>query len=114
MDIGKKWGVKVQDINLPGIGDAGTCLTMHSIDVTPKMKESVMEGQVMFRKKSANGKEITPLSNAGKKKVNSTKMNDQKLLGLTGGSLFDSATETDEYGDGEVRFRKVTDKKALD
>lgn len=41
-------------------------------------------------------------------------MNDQKLLGLTGGSLFDSATETDEYGDAEVRFRKVTDKKALD
>ena len=41
-------------------------------------------------------------------------MNDQKLLGLTGGSLVDSATETDEYGDAEVRFRKVTDKKALD
>ena len=51
---GKKWGVKVQDINLPGIGDAGTGLTMHSVDVTPEMKESVMEGQVMFRKATTN------------------------------------------------------------
>lgn len=50
---GKKWGVKVQDIDLPGIGESGTGLTMHSVDVTPEMKESVMEGQVMFRKAEA-------------------------------------------------------------
>ena len=44
---GKKWGVKVGETTMPNIGDAG--LTMHSIDVTDAMKESVMEGQPMFR-----------------------------------------------------------------
>ena len=44
---GKPWGVKTQDITLPNIGDSG--LSMHSVDVTPQMKESVMEGQPMFR-----------------------------------------------------------------
>lgn len=48
---GKKWGVKVQDIELPEVYDeVGHPLVMHSVDVTPEMKESVMEGQVMFRK----------------------------------------------------------------
>ena len=45
---GKKWGVKTTDIELPNIGDNG--LTMHSVEVTPEMKRSVMEGQPMFHK----------------------------------------------------------------
>ena len=44
---GKKWGVKVGETELPSLGEDG--LTMHSIDVTPEMRESVMQGQVMFR-----------------------------------------------------------------
>lgn len=44
---GKKWGVKVEDIALPGLEDGK--LTMHSVPVTEEMKASVMEGQVMFR-----------------------------------------------------------------
>lgn len=48
---GKKWGVKVQDVALSDVYDeTGRPLVMHSVDVTPEMKESVMEGQVMFRK----------------------------------------------------------------
>lgn len=43
---GKKWGVKVQDVTLPFIEEAGR--TMHSVDVTDSMRESVMEGQPMF------------------------------------------------------------------
>ena len=43
---GKKWGVKVEDIELPNLENG---LTMHSIPVTEEMKASVMEGQVMFR-----------------------------------------------------------------
>lgn len=43
----KKWGSKVQDITLPEIGDNG--LTMHSVEITPDMRESVMQGQTMFR-----------------------------------------------------------------
>ena len=48
---GKKWGVKVSDINLPNVEKAAQ--TMHAVPVTPEMKESVMEGQVMFREGSA-------------------------------------------------------------
>ena len=43
---GKKWGVKVEDIELPNLEDG---LTMHSVPVTDEMKASVLEGQVMFR-----------------------------------------------------------------
>ena len=55
---GKKWGVSVSDMFLPNIGDdalAGIAkgMTMHSVPVTQEMKESVMEGQLMFKKASA-------------------------------------------------------------
>ena len=54
---GKKWGVKTNDIELPELKDTYLengytkigSLTMHSIDVTPEMKESVMQGQPLFR-----------------------------------------------------------------
>ena len=51
----KKWGTKVQDIELPNLEESGRI--MHSVDVTDAMKESVMEGQVMFRI-SAHGKNV--------------------------------------------------------
>ena len=40
----KKWGTHVQDMYIPEIRK-----TMHYVDITPEMKESVMEGQLMFR-----------------------------------------------------------------
>ena len=43
---GKKWGIKVADIILPNLEEAGR--VMHSVPVTEEMKASVMEGQVMF------------------------------------------------------------------
>ncbi len=43
----KKWGSKVQDITLPYLGDSG--ITMHSVEITPQMRQSVMQGQTMFR-----------------------------------------------------------------
>ncbi len=43
---GKKWGVKVEDIELPDVENGK--YTFHSVDVTPEMKESVMQGQAMF------------------------------------------------------------------
>lgn len=46
---GKKWGVKVDDMFINGIGEGNTNgLTMHAVPVNEAMKESVMEGQVMF------------------------------------------------------------------
>lgn len=50
---GKKWGVKVGEVELPDVEEAGR--KMWSVDVTPEMKESVMEGQPMFQKE---GKKI--------------------------------------------------------
>ena len=44
---GKKWGVKTGEVELPNVEEAGR--TMWSVDVTPEMKDSVMEGQTMFR-----------------------------------------------------------------
>ena len=43
----KKWGTKVGEVTLPEVEKAGR--TMWSVDVTPEMKESVMQGQPMFR-----------------------------------------------------------------
>ena len=43
---GKKWGVKVEDITLPGLDYSSR--TMHAVPVTQEMRDSVMEGQLMF------------------------------------------------------------------
>ena len=48
---GKKWGVKTEDIKLSGL-DNQESITMHSVPVTEEMKESVMEGQTMFKTSS--------------------------------------------------------------
>ena len=50
---GKKWGVKVSDIELPNVEKSGRI--MHSVPVTEEMKTSVMEGQVMFRISESKG-----------------------------------------------------------
>ena len=44
---GKKWGMKVGEVTMPELAEGSR--TMHSVDVTPEMKESVMQGQVLFR-----------------------------------------------------------------
>ena len=44
---GKKWGVKVEDIYLPNVETDAR--TMHAVRITPEMRESVMQGQLMFR-----------------------------------------------------------------
>ena len=51
---GKKWGVRTADIQLKGLSESywenmEGGLIMHSVNVTPDMKESVMKGQPMFR-----------------------------------------------------------------
>lgn len=43
---GKKWDVKTHDVTLPNVEEAGR--TMHAVDVTPEMRESVMQGQPKF------------------------------------------------------------------
>lgn len=48
---GKKWGIKTEDMYFSGL-EGG--LTMHSVPVTEEMKESVMEGQTMFKTRMPN------------------------------------------------------------
>lgn len=48
----KRWGVKVEDVLIGGD-------RAHSIEVTPEMRASVMEGQPMFKSKNRNSA-ITP------------------------------------------------------
>ena len=43
----KKWGTKVGEVTMPQLEEGYQ--TMHSVDVTEEMRESVMQGQVMFR-----------------------------------------------------------------
>ena len=68
---GKKWGAKVGEVSLPKIGDDG--LTMHSVDVTPQMKEDVMKGQPMFHKGQMSfdflNQQDTPLSDTRLRKL---------------------------------------------
>ncbi len=47
----KKWGAKVGTVEMPSLEQNNV---MHSVDVTPEMKESVMEGQTMFRRGNRN------------------------------------------------------------
>ena len=42
---GKKWGVKVGEVTMPDLEENNT---MHSVDVTDAMRESVMQGQPRF------------------------------------------------------------------
>ena len=42
---GKKWGVKVGEVTMPELDENNT---MHSVDVTNAMRESVMQGQPLF------------------------------------------------------------------
>lgn len=55
---GKKWGVKVGEVELPDLEKSAQ--KMWSIDVTPEMKESVMQGQPMFQRASQPESELTP------------------------------------------------------
>lgn len=80
----KKWGTKVQDIELPNVEEAGRI--MHSVDVTEAMKESVMEGQTMFRVK-----DVQPAIDSFTSKYNSkpvvvidSNMPDKELKRLVG------------------------------
>jgi len=49
---GKKWGMMVDELPLPHLSRANDFITsqmwMHSVEVTPAMKESVMQGQPLF------------------------------------------------------------------
>ncbi|MBQ8422985.1 MAG: hypothetical protein IJY36_01825 [Coprobacter sp.] len=49
----KKWGSKVEDVGLPYVEEAGR--VMHSVAVTDEMRDSVMEGQTMFRMATKEG-----------------------------------------------------------
>lgn len=50
---GKKWGVQVSEVTMPDLEDGYQ--TMHSVDITPEMRESVLQGQPMFSVTGSRG-----------------------------------------------------------
>ena len=44
----KKWNTHTEDVQIPNIEDYGIKTTLHSVPVTPQMKDDVMQGQPMF------------------------------------------------------------------
>ena len=70
---GKKWGVKTGEVELPNVEEAGR--KMWSVDVTPEMKESVMQGQTMFKE----GTDVSGLPKHAQKLVRSIEKTAKKL-----------------------------------
>ena len=61
---GKKWGVQVGEVTMPDLEQGYQ--TMHSVDITPEMRESVLQGQPMF---SVTGSRGTMDAQPGENKV---------------------------------------------
>ncbi|MBO7645885.1 MAG: hypothetical protein J6S52_02620, partial [Prevotella sp.] len=60
---GKKWGVKTGEVELDLPNEADR--VMHSVDVTPEMKESVGQGQPMFSLSGPKSRDIVPTVRGG-------------------------------------------------
>ena len=76
---GKKWGVKVEEVDLPKLQPSAQ--KMWSVDVTPDMKASVMKGQPMFQK--VEDKTLMGVHNISEEKLKKA----LKLGGLANPSL---------------------------
>ncbi|MBO5018164.1 MAG: hypothetical protein J6C56_04805 [Alistipes sp.] len=66
----KKWGATVGEVTMPDLEENNT---MHSVDVTPAMRESVMQGQPKFSLSEVNARfneELATLTEENKDKVN--------------------------------------------
>ena len=114
---GKKWGVKVGEVELPKVEEVGR--TMWSVDVTPEMKESVMQGQPKFSLKEMSEEEREKserLFEASKEKFGVT--NDVREAGyiLPDGSMLDFSGrhELDRGTDSSfLRGRRSTDHREI-
>ena len=99
---GKKWGVKVQDITLPNVEEAGR--VMHAVPVTQEMKDSVMQGQTMFRER------ITPEQD--KEYMDAVEAGDMEKAGRMVRDAFKAAFPdtkvVDENGDPKIMYHAGT------
>lgn len=64
---GKKWGVKTGEVDLPDVEPSAR--KMWAVDVTPEMKESVMQGQPMFRRGNARVEKVNTQFNEDLEKL---------------------------------------------
>lgn len=93
---GKKWGVKVSDITLPNVEEAGR--TMHAVPVTQEMKDSVMEGQTMFRITPEQDKEYMDAVDSGDMKKA------QQMVRDAFKAAYPDTKFVDENGDPKVLY----------
>jgi hypothetical protein len=95
---GKKWGVKTGEIELPNLEESAQ--KMWSVDVTPEMKESVMQGQPMFSLADEPLDEYDPVRRAEqierRKKVESVRSRFDELNNRYNGKKFDVVDERPE------------------
>ena len=78
----KKWGAKVGEVELPHVEESAR--KMWSVDVTPDMKEDVMEGQVMFRAKQPTQAELDAIRAEEAQIIESAKKNGTYLKAPNG------------------------------
>ena len=96
---GKKWGVKVSDITLPNVEEAGR--VMHAVPVTQDMKDSVMEGQTMFRKSTVTPEQDKEYMDA----VNSGDMEKaEQMVRDAFKAAFPNTKVVDENGNPKVMY----------
>lgn len=88
---GKKWGVKVEDIELPGLEEGAR--TMHAVPITEEMRRSVMEGQLMFSK-------YTP--EEGKRVVSAFNRKYSSLVPMFPMSVSGETKEKGKYKNGRI------------
>jgi len=90
---GKRWGTKTGEVQLATPGKE----VMHAVDVTPEMKESVMQGQPLFRQQE-------PMGERGVKKV--TQVTEPQTYTLKG---YDGVMRTYESKPGQYKVEGYDD-----
>lgn len=93
---GKKWGVKVGEVTMPELEENNT---MHSVDVTDAMRDSVMQGQLMFSIKSTPAAAVMDQQRAEFEKL--TEEYDSLLQNRDNNPNFESALN--EWRDRKVK-----------
>lgn len=90
---GKKWGVKTEDMQLPNLANG---ITAHAIPVTEEMKESVMEGQLMFSKTAESPVAYDESANAVEDAIKEA----FDILGISNNALLEEPQHYRDQNDG--------------
>ena len=97
----KKWGAKVGEVTMPQLQEGYQ--TMHSVDITPEMKESVMEGQPMFSISAKEDQEYADAVSRG------DMVTAQRMVNEAAKRAMPNTKVVDENGDPLVVYHGTTE-----